>query len=205
MTGLNPKQILRGILSLLGGMKITFGYLVRPSTVVTQQYPENRETLKLADRTRALLTFTYDDKGFHKCTSCHICEDNCPNASIRVVDREKPAVSKTELGHFIWRLDTCTFCNLCVMVCPFQVLKMTSQFESSVCDQRLLIYNLNAYSGPAAGALAKLPDDEARKAALEARSIYDGPTALEGFELAGVPKDLYQNPPRAKTSPGGLS
>jgi len=160
--------------------------------VVTQQYPENRATLKLADRVRALLSFKYDENGYHKCTSCHICEEACPNASIHVIDRPTPAISKNELDHFIWRLDSCTFCNLCVLVCPFQVLQMSSKFESSVYDQRLLVYNLNTYAGPTGPVLMKQPDEESRKKLIEPRSVYDGPTALGGFHLAGIPEGLYE-------------
>ncbi|OFZ13232.1 MAG: hypothetical protein A2Z20_09250 [Bdellovibrionales bacterium RBG_16_40_8] len=176
----------RSILSLLKGMRVTGHYLVRPSTVVTQQYPENRDTLKLSDRTRALLSFKYDENGYHKCTSCHICEEACPNASIHVIDRPKPAVAKNELDHFIWRLDSCTFCNLCVLVCPFQVLQMSAKFESAVYDQRLLIYNLTTYAGATGPVLMKQPDVESRKKLIEPRSVYDGPTSLEGFDLAGI-------------------
>lgn len=175
-----------GIKSLLKGMRITFRYLSHPSTVVTQQYPENRKTLQLAERVRSQLTFSFDENGFHKCTACHICEQQCPNASIHVKERAQSATGKVELDTFIWRLDSCTFCNVCVMVCPYQVLKMKPQFESSVYDQKFLIYNLTPYAGPAAPALMKIADPEERKKMLEPRSKYAGPTALNGFELAGV-------------------
>ena len=178
-----------GFFSLLKGMKVTWYYLVHPSTVVTQQYPENRATLKMADRVRAQLAFNYDENNYHKCTACHICEQACPNASIHVVERPKPAVAKVEIDYFVWRLDSCTFCNLCVLVCPFGVLKMNSTFESAVYDQRLLIYNLNTYAGPAASFLGKIADVEERKKAMEARSPYDGATALNGYALDGIPLD----------------
>lgn len=183
-------RILTGFASLLKGMRVTFYYLSHPSTVVTQQYPENRETLKLADRTRAQLAMNHDADGYHKCTACHICEQACPNASIHVIEREKPTVSKTELDSFIWRLDTCTFCNLCVMVCPFSCLRMDPTFESSVYDQRLLVMNLAKYAGPTSTALQKVADPEERKKAIEPRGVYDGPTALGGFELAGMPDSV---------------
>ncbi len=180
-----------GVKSLLTGMRVTFRYLVHPSTVVTQQYPENRKTLKLAERVRAQLSFTFDENGFHKCTACHICEQQCPNASIHVMDRKPAGSTKSELDTFIWRLDSCTFCNLCVMVCPFQVLKMNSNFESSVYDQKLLVYNLTPYAGPASSVLMKVADVEERKKLIDARGPYDGPTALSGFPLAGISKQVF--------------
>ena len=186
-----------GFVSLLKGMKITMFYFSHPSTVVTQQYPENRETLKLSDRARTQLVFTSDPNGYHKCTACHICEQNCPNASIHVIERPKSAsaTGRPELDYFIWRLDSCTFCNICVMVCPFTALKMNAKFESSVYDQRLLTYNLTPYAGPAAPALLKVADLEQRKTMMEPRSHYVGPIPLEGTPMAGIPGHYYNDPP----------
>ena len=189
-----------GIKSLLKGLGVTLSYFVRPSTVVTQQYPENRETLKLPDRTRSIMSMNHDDNGYHNCTACHICEQACPNASIHVLERAVSASGRKELDTFIWRLDTCTFCNLCVLVCPFQVLKMSSSFESSVYDQSLLIFNLSKYAGPTATALMKIEDVEARKKMVEPRSVYDGPTTLNGVHLAGLPPEFMpQSMPQEKT------
>ncbi|MGK5082026.1 4Fe-4S binding protein [Bdellovibrionota bacterium FG-1] len=183
------QQFFFGLKSLLKGMRITFRYFSHPSTVVTQQYPENRNTLKLADRVRAQLSMVHDENGFYKCTACHICEQACPNASIHVVERPKPAVSKVELDTFIWRLDSCTFCNLCVLVCPFQCLKMNATFESSVYDQRLLVFNLAKYAGPVSTVLLKTADPAERQKLIEPRGPYAGPVALAGFPLAGIQQE----------------
>jgi NADH-quinone oxidoreductase subunit I len=189
-------RVIFGTKSLLKGMRLTFKYLSHPSTVVTQQYPENRSTLKLADRVRSQLTFTMDENNFHKCTACHICEQQCPNASIHVTERKQSATGKPELDTFIWRLDSCTFCNVCVMVCPYQVLKMNSNFESSVYDQKLLVYNLTPYAGAVSGVLMKIADPEERKKMIEPRSVYAGPTALTGFQMAGISKQNFKETTR---------
>lgn len=181
------QKIIFAFASLLKGMRVTIHYLFKTSTVVTQQYPENRATLKLADRLRAQLSLIHDDNGYHKCTACHICEQACPNASIHVLERPVSATGKAELDYFIWRLDSCTFCNLCVMVCPFSCLKMNSTFESSVYDQRLLVYNLTKYAGPTSTVLMKIPESENREKMIEPRDMYSGPTALDGFYMAGIP------------------
>jgi NADH-quinone oxidoreductase subunit I len=178
-------SLVSAIVSLAKGMKVTLSYLLRPSTVVTQQYPENRETLKMAERFRSQLTFVHDENGLHKCTACHICEEACPNASIKVVER-KGATGRAELDYFVWRMDSCTFCNMCVMVCPFSVLKMDGRFESSVYDQRLLIFNLNKHAGPSATALAKITDSEERNKQITPRIPYSGPIPLGGTQFVGV-------------------
>ena len=76
-----PINIGKAIFSLLKGMALTLGYLVRPWKVVTSQYPENRATLRFPERYRANLHLIYEDNGYHRCTACKICEKACPNAS----------------------------------------------------------------------------------------------------------------------------
>lgn len=168
--------------SLLAGMRLTFGYLVRPSTVVTRQYPENRATLKLPARFRARLRLTLDEHGYQRCTACRLCERACPNASIRILTRPG-ALSKHELDRYIWRMDSCVFCNACVQSCPFGALEMTAEFEHAVFDRRLLIFTLNRYAGPPASVLLKEPDEAKRAAAMEPRDPYGGPVPLNGTDL----------------------
>ncbi len=183
------RAVLAGIISLIKGMRVTFYYIAHPSTVVTQQYPENRKTLRMADRFRSQLAFVRDENNYHKCIACHICETTCPNGSIRVVDRKGPLTGKNEIDYYVWRFDSCTFCNMCVMVCPTAALKMLSRFESAVYDQRLLVYNLNHYAGPAAAALLKVTDPAERGKMMEPRGFYEGPVPLCGEKLPGCPAE----------------
>ncbi len=191
--------------SLLDGMRVTFRYLVRPSTVVTRQYPENRATLKLSERFRARLRLTFDEHGYQRCTACRLCERACPNASIRILTRPG-TLSKNELDRYIWRMDSCVFCNACVQSCPFGALEMTAEFEHAVFDRRLLIFTLNRYAGPPASALLKEPDEATRAAAMEPRDCYGGPVPLNGTDfpylkaLAVAPRP---DPARQGAAPGG--
>jgi NADH-quinone oxidoreductase subunit I len=191
--------ILHGLKSLLKGMKVTFHYLSHPSTVVTQQYPENRETLKMFDRSRIQLTMPHDENGWHKCTACTICEQACPNGSIKIISQKGAITGKTEIDQYVWRMDTCTFCNLCVMSCPHDAITMSDAFEASVYDRRLLVYTLNRYAGPTASVLAKVEDPEERKKMMEPRDPYGGEVPLNGFSVAGLNAEDFKAAIKAAT------
>lgn len=179
----NIKKVL---VALSKGMRVTLGYLLRPSTVVTQQYPENREELKMFDRYRAQLVFKYNEKEEHNCTGCLICEMACPNASLILTTRKGVVTKKKEIDTFVWRWDICTFCNWCVAACPHDAIEWKKDFESAVYDRRLLIYNLNAYAGPPAKDLKKMEDPEDRARSMDTREIYSGTVPLAGVELPGI-------------------
>ncbi len=177
------------IRGIAGGLWTTLTYFFRPSTAVTQQYPENRETLKMFDRYRGKLELIHEESGRHRCTACQICQTACPNASIFVLKGGKnSATNKIELDQFIWRQDTCTFCNACVVECPFDALEMTGDFESSVYDRRLLVYNLNEYQGPCATQLAKIDDESIEKEQIRPIARYSGPVPLSGTAMDALPK-----------------
>ena len=64
-------------------MKTTMTVFLRKKT--TEQYPENRKTLKLSDRFRGTLTMPHNDKNEHHCIACGLCQMACPNDTIRAV------------------------------------------------------------------------------------------------------------------------
>jgi len=183
--------IWRAVVSLLRGMRITIGYLVRPSTVVTQQYPENRDTLKMFDRFRGQLYLIDDDNGYMRCNGCNFCELACPNGSIILKSRRNPATNTSELDRYIWRLDSCTFCNACIQACPHDALGWTQQFEGAVFDRRLLVFQLNRYAGPPTIAIKRAEKKgegvEELKATAIPRRRYEGKIPLAGSTLPGVP------------------
>lgn len=129
-------HLAKGLLSLMKGMGLTVGYFVDPSRIITQQYPENRETLTMFPRFRGRLSLVMDDEtGLPRCTACGMCEKACPNGTISVLTGRDDADRKV-LGRYIYRLSQCTLCNLCVESCAFGAIRMAQDYELAVYDRR---------------------------------------------------------------------
>jgi NADH-quinone oxidoreductase subunit I len=127
-------------------MRLTGHYFVRPKTVITEQYPDNRDTLKMADRFKGEVTMPHDENNQHACTGCTACELACPNATIKVITKFEltpEGKKKKALDTFVYHLDMCTLCGLCVDACPTGAIQMGQGFEHSVFDRSTLTKKLN--------------------------------------------------------------
>ncbi|MDE6444126.1 MAG: 4Fe-4S binding protein [Muribaculaceae bacterium] len=148
----------KGLKSLVTGMAVTGKEFVTPK--VTECYPENRATLKIADRFRAELTLKYDSEGHHKCIACGICQMNCPNGTIQLTTKmvDLPdGKKKRKLDKYMYDLGSCTFCMLCVTTCPQDALEFTNDFEQAVFTRGSLIKQLNYRPEPADSTPAAAP------------------------------------------------
>lgn len=139
-------DIFRGVHTLWEGMKVTGKYFVSPGEIVTEQYPENRDTLKMTDRFKGEVIMPHDENNQHKCTGCGICEINCPNGSIEIITKkvpnEKGKMVKIIDKH-IYHLSMCTFCELCIKTCPSDAITWGADFEHAMFDRSKLTKVLN--------------------------------------------------------------
>ena len=138
------KEVGTGLKSLVTGMAVTGKEFVTPK--ITEQYPENRQDLKISDRFRAELTLIYDSEGRHKCIACSICQMNCPNGTIHLETKmvELPdGKKKRKLDKYMYDLGSCTFCMLCVTSCPQNALEFSNDFEQAVFERDKLVKQLN--------------------------------------------------------------
>jgi NADH-quinone oxidoreductase subunit I len=142
------RRIGQGAASLAQGMRVTLYYLFHPKEIVTEEYPENRATLKMAEAFRGVVVMPHDEQGEHKCTACTICEKACPNGSISILVTKNEA-SQRVLGKFVYRLSQCTLCALCVEACPFGAIEMDPSFETTTIDKGTLDVVLNKKEGRA--------------------------------------------------------
>lgn len=133
-----------GLSSLIKGMQVTGKEFLTPK--VTERYPENRDTVKVPQRFRAILTLKYDSEGRHKCIACGMCQRNCPNGTITVEGKmvDTPdGKKKKKLVDYCYDLGSCTFCQLCVTSCPTQAIEFSNDFEQAVFTRELLVKKLN--------------------------------------------------------------
>ncbi len=140
------KDIFGALKSLGIGMRRTFYYFTHHNEIVTEQYPDNKDTLKLAERFRGEVVMPHDENNEHACTGCTACELACPNGSIKIVtkfDLTPEGKRKKAIDKFVYHLDMCTMCNLCVEACPSDAIIMSNDFEHSVYDRNKLIKTLN--------------------------------------------------------------
>jgi NADH-quinone oxidoreductase subunit I len=139
------KDVFSGLRSLVKGMQITGHYITHPKEIITQQYPENRETLKMFDMFRGEVVLTHDENNEHRCTGCSACEVACPNGTIEIISKREEIDGKKKkvIDKFVYHLSMCTFCNLCILSCPTDEIKMSDDFEHAVFDRSQLTKTLN--------------------------------------------------------------
>lgn len=140
------KAVLTGSLSLFTGMGVTLSYLLQPKRIITEQYPENRATLKMHPRYRGMVTMPHDENGDHKCTACGLCERACPNGTISVLTTRSLSGQKV-LGRYIYRFSQCTLCGLCIEACPYDAIRMSPAYETATIDKPALDLILNKKEG----------------------------------------------------------
>ena len=139
-------DVLKGIRTLIQGMRITGYYFFRPRLIVTQQYPENRRTLEMFERFRGEVTMPHNENNEHRCTGCGICEISCPNGSIEIITAtvlQPDGKKKRIIDKHIYHLGMCSLCNLCVKNCPSDAIVMAQTFEHAVWDRTQLTKILN--------------------------------------------------------------
>jgi NADH-quinone oxidoreductase subunit I len=131
---------------MLSGMRVTGHYFLHFREALTEEYPENRNTLKLSPRFKGVLSLQHNVQNQHKCTGCSACEIACPNGSISILEKRELTAdgkNKKKLQTFVWQHSMCTFCSLCVDACPTGALKMEQAFEFAVTDRAAFTKILN--------------------------------------------------------------
>jgi NADH-quinone oxidoreductase subunit I len=118
-----------------------FGSYVSKDRLTTVQFPEERAPRIEASRNFPFLVYDgADPDAGLRCVSCLICEKECPPKCILIeksTDKKPDAVGKPQFypAQFKIDLSVCMSCQICVEVCPFDAIKMDTQFELSTQDR----------------------------------------------------------------------
>jgi NADH-quinone oxidoreductase subunit I len=129
---------------IIKGMAVTarnfFGSYVSKERLTTVQYPEERLPQKGNTRQFPMLVFDGDPEKGLRCVACTICEKECPPQCIYIVkskDKKPDYKGQPQLYPAIFDIDisVCMSCSICVEVCPFESIKMDTEFELSTDDR----------------------------------------------------------------------
>ena len=136
--------LLGGIKTLCVGLKTSMREFFTKK--ITEQYPENRDTLQMFDRFRGSLTMPHNEDNEHKCIACGLCQMACPNDTIKVVSEmveTEDGKKKKQLVRYEYNLGCCMFCQLCTKACPHGAITFDQSFENAVFDRSKLMKVLN--------------------------------------------------------------
>lgn len=136
--------LLGGIKTLCVGLKTSIREFFTKK--ITEQYPENRDTLQMFDRFRGSLTMPHNEDNEHKCIACGLCQMACPNDTIKVVSEmveTEDGKKKKQLVRYEYNLGCCMFCQLCTKACPHGAITFDQSFENAVFDRAKLVKVLN--------------------------------------------------------------
>jgi NADH-quinone oxidoreductase subunit I len=117
------------------------GSYVSKKRLTTVQYPEER--LPQIEAYRNFPFLVYDGADWQqglRCVSCFICEKECPPKCIFIeksTDKKPDAVGKPQFYPKVFNIDVsvCMSCQICVEVCPFDAIKMDTDYELSTTNR----------------------------------------------------------------------
>jgi NADH-quinone oxidoreductase subunit I len=204
------EQIIKG---LAVTAKNFFESYVSKERLTTVQYPEERLPQKGNTRQFPFLVYDGDDaeKGL-RCVACQICEKECPPKCIYIIkSKDKKVDYKGQMQVYPVAFDidisVCMSCSICVEVCPFESIKMNTEFELSTDDRfgGLLLnkeklakpnsYYQKVHPKDAAESDAVIAAEKAKaeakaKAAAEAKAKADAEAKAKAAAAAAAPATL---------------
>jgi len=101
-----------------------------PARLTTVNYPEKKIDLKQNFRAFPFLVYDGDPLTGLRCTACKICEKECPPQCI-LIEALRDEKGKLAKHPKVFDIDfaICMNCGICAEVCPFDSIKMDSEYE----------------------------------------------------------------------------
>jgi NADH-quinone oxidoreductase subunit I len=113
------------LVDILQGLGVTLRLYF--SRKVTVQYPER--VLEPAPRFRGILRLHRDARGEPLCIACKACQRACGTNCFDIEGRKDEGAKVMRPVKFDWKLERCSFCGLCVEVCPTAAIRFSREFR----------------------------------------------------------------------------
>lgn len=126
------------LLDILQGLAVTLRLYF--SRKITVQYPE--KVLEPTARFRGILRLYRDDQGEPLCIACKICQRTCGTNCFDIEGKKEEGAKVMRPVKFDWKLDRCTFCGLCVEVCPTNAIRFSREFRLAGIGKEGLFFHL---------------------------------------------------------------
>jgi NADH-quinone oxidoreductase subunit I len=110
------------------------------SRKVTVQYPE--KVKQPAERFRGLLRLYRDESGEPLCIACKACQRICPTNCFSIEGARAEGEKTRRPTTFDWKLDRCSFCGLCVEVCPTAAIRFSREFRMTAVRKEPLLFRM---------------------------------------------------------------
>jgi NADH-quinone oxidoreductase subunit I len=126
------------LLDILQGLAVTLRlYFSKKATI---PYPEK---VKLpAPNFRGILRLNRNETGEPLCIACRACQRSCGTNCFDIEGERDEGTRRMRPMKFDWKLDRCSFCSLCVDICPTRAIRFSLEFRMTSVDKGRLLFHL---------------------------------------------------------------